>query len=434
MDRQKILRVLSEQKDEMMARDMSVLCDRREEEQLELDSNLAQVVIGVRRSGKSTICEKFLKQNGVDFAYVNFDDDRLTELATKDFDDVLDSLYQIYGEFRYLFVDEIQNIEGWPLFVNRMLRQGMRMFVTGSNSKLLSNELTTHMTGRYMRTELYPFSFAEYAAMRQVDLESIIVKHVALRKRALQEYLLQGGFPELLNGKANRRGYVDTLLNAIIKKDIAQRFKVRNVEALRRMANYLVENYCQEFKATVIGPKFGISDHTAENYYSYLKEAFLLLGVPKFSYKAIERVRNEKVYVVDIALASDRTGNFSPENLGWRLENTIYIELLRRTRPTYSDVYYYRESTWEVDFVVAHMGIVDQLIQVSYDSSNEKTLSRELRGLVNGAKKLKCNNLILINLSEAEDVEVDGLTVHKVMASEWLSRPLPLDRWARNSL
>lgn len=425
MDKQKILQVLSDQKDEMKARDMSILCGRREERQLTLNSKLAQVVIGVRRSGKSTLCEKFLKQNDVNFAYVNFDDDRLADLATKDFDDVLDSLYQLYGDFSHLFVDEIQNIDGWPLFVNRLLRQGLHIFVTGSNSKLLSNELTTHLTGRYMRTELYPFSFAEYAAMRKVDLESVSVKAVALRKRELQEYLLQGGFPELLNGVANRRGYVDTLLNAIIKKDIAQRFKVRHVEALRRMANSLIENYCQEFKATVVGPKFGISDHTAENYYSYLKEAFLLLGVPKFSHKVVERVRNEKVYVVDIALATDRTGNFSPENLGWRLENTIYIELLRRARPTYSDVYYYRESTWEVDFVVAHAGVVDQLIQVSYDISNEKTLARELRGLINGAKKLKCNNLLLINLSEEGDVTVDDLTIHKVMASEWLAQPLP---------
>jgi predicted AAA+ superfamily ATPase len=194
----------------------------RREKQLSLNSNLAQIVIGVRRSGKSTICEKYLRQNHVNFAYVNFDDDRLSSLKTEDFDIVLDALYQLYGDFKYLFLDEVQNIADWQLFINRLLRQKIHLFVTGSNSKLLSTELTTHLTGRHTKIELYPFSFREYGTMKKVELNSLSTKAVALRKKALSnDYLIEGGFPELLN-ETNKRGYIETLLNSIIKNDIAR--------------------------------------------------------------------------------------------------------------------------------------------------------------------------------------------------------------------
>lgn len=419
MEQKKILTILSDQKEEMESEDFALYCYRKEELSLSLDSKLAQVVIGVRRSGKSTLCAKFLHEKNARFAYVNFDDDRFDGIRTEDFDAVLDGLYQLYGDFKCLFVDEIQNVDGWQLFVNRMLRQKVHMFITGSNAKLLSKELTTHLTGRYIKTELYPFSFSEYASMKKVDLRSMSVKAIALRKRALNEYLMEGGLPELLH-ESNRRGYIETLLNAIIKTDIAERFKVRYVEVLRRMAAYLADNFCQEFVASAVGEMFGVSDHTAENYYSYLKEAFLLLGVPKFSYKSKERIRNEKVYVVDIAFVSERMGGFTTENLGWRLENTIYVELLRRNRPRYADVFYYRDSQWEVDFIVAKDGVVEQLIQVSYDISNEKTRKREMRGLLNGAKKFNCNNLLLVNMEESGEENINGYTIQKVLASEWL--------------
>ena len=265
MDARRLITIFSDQKEELLSHDLSLLCDRMEERQLSPSSNLAQIVIGVRRSGKSTLCEKFIRQQGVEFAYANFDDDRLTGLETADFDRVLDALYQIYGDFKYLFLDEVQNIKGWQLFVNRLLRQKVHLFVTRSNSKLLSSELTTHLTGRHNKVELYPFSFAEYATMRGVELRSLSTKSKALRKKALHEYLTDGGFPELLNER-NKRGYIEALLNSIIKNDIARRFRLRHVEVLRRMATYLADNFCQEFVATDLAQMFGVSNHTIENY------------------------------------------------------------------------------------------------------------------------------------------------------------------------
>ena len=144
------------------------------------------------------------------------------------------------------------------MFVNRLLRQKMHLFITGSNSKLLSKELSTHLTGRNNKVELYPFSYSEYCAMKKIDTTSLSTKAKGIRKSTLHEYLLQGGFPELFN-ESNRKGYINGLLDAIIKNDIAKRFKVRNVEALRRIAAYLADNYCQEFVAKTVGELFGVS-------------------------------------------------------------------------------------------------------------------------------------------------------------------------------
>lgn len=419
MNLQDLVKVLSDQKEEFQHFSKRSLCARMEESQLSLDSRLAQVVIGVRRSGKSTLCLKYFTDRKITPAYVNFDDDRLASLKTTDLDTLLEVLYRLYGDFHYLFMDEIQNVKQWHLFVNRLLRQEIHIFLTGSNSKLLSGELATHLTGRHNKVELYPFSFSEYCAFRNVDTTSLSVKGQALRKAALTDYLTQGGFPELLNEK-NRRSYIMALLDNIIRNDIAKRFKLRHVDVLYRMAAYLMDNFCQEFKADEVGKLFGITDHTAENYFHYLQEAFLLFSVRKFSFKSKSRIRNEKVYVVDPAFISERNDTFQTKNLGWRLENIVYIELLRRHRPNYTDVFYFKEKDSECDFVVAKAGKVIELVQVSYDISSPKTRRRELNGLIKAANKLHCNNLTLVTLDNQEDMEQDGFTIHIVSAANWL--------------
>lgn len=422
MDAQTLKEILLDQQEELDETELTTLCDRFEEPQLDINSRLAQVVIGVRRSGKSILCYKALRQSGGNFAYVNFDDERLATLKTEDLNMVLDVLYRIYGDFQYLFLDEIQNIEGWPLFVNRLLRKKLHVFLTGSNAKLLSNELITHLTGRHHKVELYPFSFSEYCKMQQVDTSSMTTKAKALRIKALENYLQEGGFPELFH-ETNRHEYIQGLLDSIIKKDIAKRFKLKHVEALRRMATYLSDNYCQEFVASKVATLFDISDHTAENYYSYLKQAFLLVGVNRFSYKSPERVLNEKVYVVDTAFATDKEGALAPENLGWRLENVVLIELLRRTKPEFADIFYYKDRNSQVDFVIATNGKVQELIQVSYSIANPKTEQREIKGLKNASKALRCNKMTLITLDTEKTIVTDGEQIQVVSAANWLTNP-----------
>ena len=169
MEVQKIREIVAQQRDEVLRMNVRNWCDRVEEQFLELDSPLAQIVIGVRRSGKSTLCHKFLKQHNITYAYINFDDERMVNFHTEDFDRLLEALTIVYGDFEYLFVDEPQNISYWHLFVNRLLRQQVHVFLTGSNAKLLSGELATHLTGRYNQIELYPLSFSEYVALLNIN-------------------------------------------------------------------------------------------------------------------------------------------------------------------------------------------------------------------------------------------------------------------------
>ncbi len=420
MTTQELLPVVAELQQEFLQENITGLCKREEEEQIDLKSKLAQVVIGVRRSGKSTLCRKVLREAGVKTAYINFDDERLEGLHREDLNNILEALYIVCGEFQYLLLDEVQNVDGWPLFVNRLLRQNMHLIVTGSNAKLLSNELATHLTGRHHKIELYPFSFQEYAAYQQIDTTSYTTKAQALCKSGLNKYMMQGGFPELLS-ENDSQDYIMGLLDAIIRRDITKRFKVRYPEVLQRLATYLIDTVAQEYNATTLAEHFGVSDHTIDTYCGYLQEAFLLLAVHKFSYKSQERLRGEKLYVVDNAFISNRPNTFSTENMGWRLENVVFVELLHRARKRYADVFYYRDRTFEVDFIVAKSGVVEELYQVCYDMTSEKTRKREINSLLQGAKKFHCKNLTIITFSQSESIIQNEYTIQVVPATVWLT-------------
>ena len=419
-----LLRILSDQRDELLATDVSSFISRAEELDIELNSSLAQVVIGVRRSGKSTLCQKRILESGVKFAYVNFDDDRLFELKTAQLDDVLQTLYRIYGDFTHLFLDEVQNVQGWPLFVNRLLRQRLHLLITGSNANLLSGELSTHLTGRYHEIRLFPFSFSEFCMVNNVALSGFSTKAQALRLRALDSYLMQGGFPEL---KANSDGreYVQSLLSAIVNKDICRRYNIRNNNVIWQLANLLLDRFGQEVFSHSLTDMFDVkSTHTIQKYISYLKSAFLLLGVPKYTFKSIERHTTEKLYAIDNAFISDRDNVLMSENLGWRLENVVAMELMRRCKTETESIYYLRKpKSYEVDFVVVERMKVKQLIQVTYDfkSPSAKLYSREIGGLLKGSAETGCNNLLLIMMTgDATTISVDGKEIKAVTASEWL--------------
>lgn len=420
MTLEELVVVVAEQKEALLEEDYSSYCKRYEEVYLSLTSHLAQVVIGVRRSGKSTLCIKFLTEHQVDAAYVNLDDERLANLRTEDLNTLLEAMYVVYGSnVNYLFFDELQNADAWPLFINRLLRSHKHVFLTGSNAKLLSNELMTHMTGRHNAVSLYPFSFAEYCRINQVDTKTITTRQKAALIESLHNYLQQGGMPEMLK-ESDRHAYIVSLLNTIVRVDIAQRFHIRNSDALYKMAVYMCDNYGQEFVPQKVSELFGLSSKTASTYFRYLKEAFLLIGVPKFSFKPHERIRNEKAYVVDVAFANEHDGSFSLENLGWKLENVICIELLRRYKRIGGEVFYYRDKSFECDFVVVQGSHIEQLIQVCYDISSPKTRKRELNGIIKAAKKFNCHNLLLLTFDMKEQVNIDGETINIIPATEWL--------------
>ena len=418
-----IEKVLLEQQDELEALEGEVLIHRPEEDLINLNSKLAQVVIGVRRSGKSTLCFNALRKAGVHYAYANFDDERLEELETKDLDNVLQTLYKIYGKFDYLFLDEIQNIDGWPLFVNRLLRQRIHIIITGSNAKLLSTELATHLTGRHHKIELFPFSFKDWCSIKEVDYTRLTTKNKGLLSKTYEEYFRQGGFPELISGEENPKEYISTLIDNIISQDIKKRYKIRNIDALKRLAHHILNEtptlIVKDTLQNIIGIK---SERTLGNYLMYLNQTYLISTISKYSSTSRERARNEKSYAIDIAFMDKRANAFSGENLGWRLETIVYLELLRRKSGTENDIYYYQGRSAEADFVVCDGNKTLAVYQVSYDISNDKTRKREIKGCIAGAKATKCDNLFLITDHESEVIEEDGYTIQVIPIWEWLTR------------
>jgi len=420
-----LLKILSDQKEELNAINLDTLVTRKEETDINLDSKLAQVVIGMRRSGKSTLCLQRLLRSGVTFAYVNFDDERLTGMKSGQLDDVLQALFRLNGGFTHLFLDEVQNIKSWPLFVNRLLRQGMRLVLTGSNANLLSGELSTHLTGRYHQIELFPFSFAEFCEAKGVDTRSHSTKADALRMRSLDHYMQNGGFPEILDTDVPAE-YTQSLLSAIVNKDICKRYKVRYKETLWKLANIVLDRFCQETTALEMADRLDVgSSHTVENYLGYLANAYLIHPVRKYSFKSGERKMNTKYYAADMAFVSHHDDVLQPQNLGWRLENVVFNELRRRINPEYQSIYYLKKDReLEVDFVVTDRVRVQELIQVTYDFSNPSTklYNREIGGLLKAAGMTSCSRLTLIVMEgDAEEIEKNGYTVHIVKASDWLT-------------
>lgn len=420
-----IEQILRDQKEELFSTDFSAYVKREEEKEIDLDSRLAQIVIGVRRCGKSVLCQKTLVESGVNFAYVNFDDEELASLQVGELNGVIRALYRIYGQFTHLFMDEIQNAPRWPLFVNRLLRQGLHIVLTGSNANLLSGELATHLTGRYNEIHLYPFSFAEYCQATGMRTDAKTTKGIGLLQRALDTYIQAGGFPETLS-MARRDKYIDSLLSAVIRKDICQRYKVRYKETLQQIANAVIDHFCQELSYGKLQEDYKLKTiHTAKNYVSYLENAYLIRIVPKYSFKSIERQTMRKAYSIDNAFVSNRADALQTESLGWRLENVVAVELLRRLEYNTEKLFFLKKNkNYEVDFAVVARNRVVKLIQVTYDffSPGTKLYNREVRGLVRGAEETGCEDLTLIMMNGSEeDISVSGHTIRKILAYRWLT-------------
>lgn len=419
IDKRTLEIILTDQQEELEGRSSEMLCHRAEEKAVDISSTQAQVVIGVRRSGKSTLCYQALQAKGVKYAYADFDDERLVTLTADQLNDVLEVLYKVYGDFDCLFLDEIQNVDGWHLFVNRMLRKKIHVVITGSNAKLLSGELATHLSGRSREIALYPFSFKEFCMMKGVDTDKRTTKAEAFRRAAFDDYLKQGGFPEMMAIEDNR-SYVSNLVENILKRDIEQRYKISYKASFEQMAHHLMNVSPAIVVTTDLASRFNFrSEHTARNYVKYLKEAYMLVGIQKFSQKSKLRAVQEKVYTMDVAMMDQRDNAFAGENLGHRLETIVAIHLHRRCRMDGLDVYYLNDRSGECDFVVCKGNQVIQAVQVSYDITAEKTRRREMNGLVLAARQTKCQNLLLLTDHERGEVEASGFKIRVQPVYEW---------------
>ena len=384
---------------------------------VEASDNMITVITGPRRAGKSFFGVHFLRQMG-SFGYVNFDDERLVEVT--DYDEILSALNTVYDNPGNIFLDEIQNLDRWELFVNRLQRAGYRLIVTGSNANLLSSELATHLTGRHRPIVLFPFSFSEY--LRALRRELTEVEKI----EALNQYSQQGGFPELIIKKINLQEYLTNLFNSVLYKDIIKRFRIRSIQGMEDLAYYLFSNVAKEYSYRTLSRVTRCrSPNTVEKYLRHLEEAFLFFSIKRFSFKVREQVAsNKKIYCVDNGLVTALGFRLSPDR-GRLYENLVAIALKKREENRRSTIFYWKNPQHEeVDFVIKEGLDIVQLIQVCMDLSDPKTRSREVRALIKAGKMLQCNDLLILtdSVEEEEDTEWFGIKsrIQYVPLWKWL--------------
>ncbi|MDI6737714.1 MAG: ATP-binding protein [Nanoarchaeota archaeon] len=353
------------------------------------DKGIINVIIGPRRAGKSFFAMRALHALG-NFGYANFDDEKL--VSVEDYGEIIAALGSIYSSPKYLLLDEIQNLSKWELFVNRLQRQGYNLVITGSNSHLLSRELSTHLTGRHLLVNVFPFSFSEFLKLEKKELTS------SEKKEKLAYYLVYGGYPEPLIKKLDYKDYLSTLFNSIILKDIVRRYRIRAVDAIDDLASYLISNIAKEFSYTSLSKLTKCrSPVTVEKYISYFEEALIFFRISKFSFKLKEQIdSNKKIYCTDNGLIHAKAFKISNDT-GRLFENLAAIELKKREISGEAEVYFWKNTQQEeVDFVVKRGHKVEQLIQACQDISDAKTKEREIRALLKAGEELKCNKLVIL--------------------------------------
>lgn len=377
-----------------------------------LRSKQIKLITGPRRTGKST--EALLLLKGSNFAYLNFDDAQL--LNAWDEDLVMETLQQVYPNYEYLLLDEVQNLEEWDLWVSKLYRQGINMVITGSNAKMLSSEMATLLTGRYIQIEMLPFSLEEFLAWSQQNFHAQKSYSPQVASALTSDYLHYGGYPETIQSRALTQSYLSTLFDSIIWKDVAKRHRVRNINDLNDLAMYLLSNFCNAFSANELTEELGFASvATTKKFMVYLQEPYLFFYLSRYNNKLkVMKKAPQKVYVVDNGFVSAKAFNLS-ENLGRLLENQVLIELLRRGYDTEKSLFYYRSrNDKETDFVTRRGTHVESLIQVCYDLSSERTLKREVDSIIECAGELKCDKLLIITMNENRIIEEEGYKIEVV--------------------
>ena len=369
-------------------------------------------ILGVRRCGKSILSLQVLGDE--EFGYVNFDDERFIDIGAKDLNKVLQGIYEIYGDVDKLVLDEPQNVQGWELFVNR-LRRTKGVIVTGSNSRLLSGELASKLTGRHIDVLLYPFSFREYLFYRDMKFdEPQSTSKIANVKKALEDYIEQGGFPEryLFGSEIVVRIYGD-----IIEKDIVRRIGVRKKSSLKEYVRYLFSNISREFTYRKIASVAGVKDqHTLKNWMLAVENAYLGFSLSKYSPKLKEQLLSpRKFYAIDTGMARSVSFRVS-RDIGRLMENLVAVELMRRKSywRRMWEIYYWKDyQQREVDFVVKEGEKVRELIQVTYASGKDEIERRELRALDKAGEELGCKNKTVITWDYEERGEINYIPLWK---------------------
>lgn len=366
--------------------------------QIPIVNSFATIITGIRRCGKSTLLLQLLRRDYQNAIYLNFDDIRLSGFETADFTRLHKEIER--REIRVLFFDEVQVIENWEKFINQLLREGYKVFITGSNASMLSVELGTHLTGRHLSMELFPFSYSEFIRFKKLNND----------ENAVIDYLKTGGIPEYV--KSDVSYVLNALVDDILMRDIAIRHSVRDVNSLRQLTAYLITNIGNLVSANKLSGIFDIkSPATFLEYFSFLKDAYLLDFIPMFSHSLKIQARNpKKVYVTDMGLYTENTLSTS-DNMGRRLENLVFLHLRRR----YKHIFYYKDRG-ECDFIAIEKNTVKEAIQVCLTITNEN-FDREYNGLLEAIQNLGLKQGTIVTLNQSDTFEKDGIIIRMIPAA-----------------
>ncbi|MDE1810639.1 MAG: ATP-binding protein, partial [Candidatus Micrarchaeota archaeon] len=376
----------------------------------------AVIVKGVRRCGKSTLLKQILERKFPNsYHYFNFDDDRIIDFKTEDFQTLMEVLTELSGVKKVLAFDEIQNIKGWELFVNRLLREGYHVYVTGSNANLLSKELGTHLTGRHVDIELYPFSFSEFLDAKKIPLPKkkfYSTDETAILSKTFKEYLNSGGMPEAV--VFSNEAVLTQILRDIIQKDILTRYDIRQSSVFKTVLNFLIANAANPITFRSVLKNFGLkSATTVQKYIEYMEETYIIFSIKRYEKKIKLLDKNpRKIYCIDNGIIRKNSSSLI-ENVGQLLENLVAIHLKNYSM----ECYYYKSSTdSEADFVVPKEKLA---IQVCYEL-NSGNMEREAKGLIEAMHELKTKNGIILTLDQEHEFSFRGHKIFTKPVWKWL--------------
>lgn len=382
---------------------------------------LNYVLVGLRRAGKSYLLYQRIHQllekghRMEEICYFNFEDDRLGIMTLADLDIIKSAYEEMFDTQPVFFFDEIQIVEGWEKFARRLADQKYRVYITGSNAKMLSSEIATTLGGRYMIMEVFPLSFAEYLSFSGINVKEKNALHLYRKEivKYFEFYFRFGGLPEVMN-VADKRSWLSGLFNKVFFGDLIARYDIRNDFGLRILAKKLAESVKQPSSynrlANVVsstGKK--ASTDTVIDYVNYMCESWLLLPLENIIGKLTERNTQRKYYFIDNGILN----LFLPDPEASLLENMVAINLIRKYK---NEVYFYHNGV-EVDFYLPEQ---KKLIQASYSLQDESTFQRETEALVKVSKRLEVNDLMIITKDEETVLEKDGKTIQVVPLWKWL--------------
>lgn len=389
-------------------------------QRFENDPNII-ILSGIRRSGKSTIQRmlqiELLKINAYSDYYFNFDDERLVRFQVSDFQTLLEVFIELFGDQPRFYFDEIQNIKGWERFVRRLYEQGKKIYITGSNARLLSKELGTHLTGRHIQLEVFPLSFFEiirHQYPEALSKKALSTTDVGMILHHFSNYLKNGGIPEYV--EFEKTEYLKDLLEGILYRDIIVRYKIQDEKALREAVYYLASNIGKKFSYTNLAKTVGVnSPHTIANYCDYLEQCYLCFFICRYSHSLQKQIQsNKKCYMIDPALIRT-TGFRVSEDRGRLLENIVFLELRMRSK----EVYFHKEKK-ECDFVVREGNRIGEVIQVTTGLSDPDVRRREIEGLMEAMKLYQLQEGIILTENEYDKIELDGFRISVIPIWKWL--------------